>query len=183
MNRHTQVIRLRGVSKAKPALKTAKRYKRIKTRDESEWLELPEGTTPAIVSPEQFKAVRTKLDINRGESTRNQMRPELLRGMVFCGDCGRKLYPETEVKRAKAYERKIYRCPSRSTIKCNGKAINADKCESAVWAKVCDIINNPHIVAAEMETPENRQRSRPAQNRKRKFRKEKSLLAKIEARN
>ena len=173
---HTIAWRYKGVRDSE----NGKRYYRIKTRDESEWIQMPTGTTPAIVTPDQFQAVRAKLDSNKGEATRNEMRPELLRGLVFCGDCSRKMYPETEVKRAKAYERKIYRCPSRSTIKCGGKAINADKCESAVWEKICDIIKNPHIVTAEIQ----RQQADSENNRK-KIEKEvetrKTLLTRIES--
>lgn len=143
---HTIAWRYKG----ERGFENGKRYYRIKTRDASEWIEMPDGTTPAIVSPDQFKAVRAKLDGNKGEATRNKTRPELLRGLVFCG-CGMRMRPETEVRRLKAYERKIFRCPSRNTIKCGGKSINAVNCERAVWAKVCEIINNPHIVTAEME--------------------------------
>lgn len=161
--------------KGKKGYEKGKKFYRIETRDQSEWIEMPEGTTPAIVSREQFKAVQDKLAKNKGEYTRNETKPELLRGMVFCGDCGRKMYPESEHG-----ERIIYRCPSRQTIKCNGKRINAAKCETAVWAKVCEIVKNPNLINAEMERRQtDSQADREKIERERQDRK--NLLAAIEA--
>lgn len=144
---HTIAWRYKGES----GYEKGKRYYRVGKRDESEWIQMPEGVTPAIVTPETFKSAQKKLATNKGEATRNEIRPELLRGMVFCSDCGARMRPETEVKRLKGCERKIFRCPSRHTVKCDGKAINATKCETAVWTQICEIINNPQTVKIELE--------------------------------
>src|SRR5439155_1742520 len=62
-------------------------------RPESEWLPLPKETTPAIVSPELWQAAQTRLASNRGETTRNETRAYLLRGLNDCAICLRSMWP------------------------------------------------------------------------------------------
>lgn len=128
-----------------------KRYNRTETLPQKEWMALPDGLTPAIVSPEVFQAVQQRLAARiSGDNTRNEQKPVLLRGIVFCGTCGSKMYPESEHG-----ERNIFRCPSRNYEKCGGKRINADRCEIAVWNKVSEIIRNPETIALELERRKN----------------------------
>jgi site-specific DNA recombinase len=124
------------------------KFYRIAIRDESEWIQLPEGTTPAIVTPEIWNAVQRALESNRGEDTRNEARPDLMRGHVFCGVCGRKMYGQSEHG---GY--RIYRCPSRNTPagNCGGKRIAAERCESLVWSKIADILRDPETIKLELK--------------------------------
>lgn len=124
------------------------KFYRIEQRDASEWITLPEGTTPAIVTPEMWDAIQQKLKSNRGEEKRNVARPDLLRGHVFCGTCGRKMYGQSEHG---GY--RIYRCPSRLTPAgdCGGKRIAAERCEGLVWAKVADLLRDPQTIKLELE--------------------------------
>lgn len=128
-----------------------KRRRLIYKRPEEEWIALPDSVTPLIITAEAYQAVQEKLKDNKGEQTRNETRPELLRGLVFCADCGRKMYPQVEQRKTRIYKRKIYRCSSRDTIICEGKSINAEKCEQKVWAKIVEIIQNPRIIVNELE--------------------------------
>ncbi len=96
----------------------ANRYKSVKSartgklsmvlRPRSEWVLLPEGTAPAVVSKETFEAVQRQMECNREDSYRNKSHPKeelgLLRsGFIFCGVCGNRMhvaYP-TQAQRLK----------------------------------------------------------------------------------
>jgi hypothetical protein len=56
-------------------------------RPESEWVRLPDGLVPAIVSSEMWQQAHAAMAANHGEATRNQARPSLLRGHIWCAVC------------------------------------------------------------------------------------------------
>ena len=116
-------------------------------RPESEWVRLPEGTTPAIVTPEIWQAVQEQLRYNRGQATRNQKRQYLLRGLVHCAKCGLPLYSTPEK------DRRMYRCSSkdRPSGPCGARRVPADEVEEWVWEQVKSIFEDPAIIAAELE--------------------------------
>lgn len=116
-------------------------------RPESEWIRLPDGTSPAIVSPELWRAAQSRLQSNRGEATRNQISPYLLRGHAYCAVCGRRMYTSPE------RGRRTYRCSSRdtSTGPCGGKRVPAESVESWAWSHIEAILMDPSIIANEVE--------------------------------
>ncbi len=132
------------------------RYQSVKTksgsrgvdRDRSEWLRMPDGVTPAIVDPAVWEAARVRRKNNRGEATRNEARPFLLRGFAYCAVCGVRLSPQRE-KGTYA----VYRCGSRDMARgaCGGKRVPGEKLEAWVWEQVEAVLRNPAIVAAEVE--------------------------------
>jgi site-specific DNA recombinase len=133
--------------KASSGYEKGRRFYRTETLPQKEWVALPDGITPAIVTPEVFQSVQAQMKSRiSADKARNEQKPVLLRGLVFCATCGSKMYPESEHG-----ERNIFRCPSRNYEKCGGKRINADRCEIAVWDKVAEIIRNPETVALELE--------------------------------
>jgi site-specific DNA recombinase len=79
---------------------------------EDQWMQLPEGTVPALIDEETFQAVQIQLEINKKNSPRNNRHPEdtLLRcGMAVCGTCGHNLTVDRGKNRGKTRIR--YRCP------------------------------------------------------------------------
>jgi site-specific DNA recombinase len=116
-------------------------------RPASEWIALPDGTTPAIVSPAVWDAVQTRLARNRGEDGRNQARPYLLRGRIICAVCGRAM--RTSPERG---GRRTYRCSSRETPSgpCGGKRVPADAIEAWVWDQMAAVLQDPSIIAAQL---------------------------------
>lgn len=123
-----------------------KNFNIIRPRDE--WIRLPDEASPAIVTPELWQAAQERLAANRGDQTRNERRPDLLRGHVFCGTCGRRMRGDNE---RGGY--RIYRCPSRYTPDghCGGKRIPSADCEKAAWELVWKILDDPTILTAELE--------------------------------
>lgn len=112
-------------------------------RPADEWVKLPEGTSPLIVTALQWDMVQTRVGSNRGEATRNETRPYLLRGIIYCSVCGRKMRSSPE------HGRRVYRCSSRETPAgpCGGKRVPADAIEEEIWAKVSSLMHNPSALA------------------------------------
>ena len=121
-------------------------------RPESEWVHLPKGVVPALVSTEVWQKAQELYGNNHGETARNITRPHLLRGMVRCAVCGRPMSYDTEHS-SSAVRDGIYRCYSRQTAagKCAGGRIPADKLESWVWDRICEVLQNPALIATELK--------------------------------
>lgn len=116
-------------------------------RDQSEWITLPDGTTPAIVTLEAWQAAQMRVKTGTATTTRNERRPYLLRGVIYCAVCGKRMYAERERGMP------IYRCSSRDTPAgaCGGKRVPGELVEEWVWGEVTAILRNPAIIAAEVE--------------------------------
>lgn len=124
--------------------------RKVIARPMSEWIKLPSGAAPAIVEPELWAIVQERLKTNRGDKTRNETRPDLLRGHVFCAVCGLRMRGDNEQRADGAY--RVYRCPSRSTPlgKCGSARIPAADCEAAVWQKLESILQKPALITSEL---------------------------------
>ena len=111
-------------------------------RPESEWVHLPSGVVPPIVSAPLWDQVQARISANRGADTRNVERPALLRGHVVCAVCGRRMIPEVN------RENRYYRCSSRQTFggACGAKMIAAETVEKAVWGEVRAILTDPALL-------------------------------------
>lgn len=154
-----------GVTYANKFRVTEKRHKATgrmftELRDKSEWLTLPEGVTPQIITRELYDAARTAVQANirKSDNTRNRNRPFLLRGVAFCGRCEHPLYPMSE-STYNGPARGVYKCScSRSKLAavspdkvCRAKRIIASEIEAAVWEKVLTFFMQPELIAAEVE--------------------------------
>jgi site-specific DNA recombinase len=117
-------------------------------RPEEEWVRLPDGVTPAIVSADAWQAAHDALHERRAAyATRNASRPYLLRGLVYCATCGRRMQgiPERSSR--------VYRCSSRDTAigPCGGARIPGEALEEWAWAQVASVLRNPDLIAAELK--------------------------------
>ncbi len=123
---------------------------RVIVLPESEWVDLPDGTAPALVTPEEYAAVRSRLERNRATAPRNNADPEatLLRcGIARCGYCG---YPLSITRRTGRTH--MYRCHPVGTDRygCPSFGVMASILDAAVWGKVEDVLTRPAIIAAEV---------------------------------
>jgi site-specific DNA recombinase len=127
-----------------------------KRRPDAEAIPLPPETTPAIVAPATWDSAPTLLGTNHGEATRNLARPILLRGMVTCAVCGRKMRPDFSQRWPS------YRCSSRETAtgRCTGKPASAKALEAWAWEKIDSVLRNPETITTEVE----RQRAKGAES-------------------
>jgi site-specific DNA recombinase len=121
--------------------------KQWRFRNESEWIHLPEGTTPPIVTPATWEAAQSRLATTTATTTRNVSRPYLLRGMIYCSVCGCRMSPQPE------HERTVYRCSSRDRLgaACGAKRVNGAAVEAWAWEQLEAILRNPSIIIAEVE--------------------------------
>lgn len=115
---------------------------------------------PAIVSVEDFQRVQVTMRENEVFSKRNVKHFYLLRGLIFCGHCGRRYVglASGSKQRIKHY----YRCASHvspgGNAPCEGKAIRADLLDAAVWEQCVGFISHPESVFDELrETMQRRQ--------------------------
>jgi site-specific DNA recombinase len=108
--------------------------KQWQLRDESEWIMLPEGTTPAIVSPETWEAAQDRLRASTAATTRNQARPYLLRGLIYCSVCACRMSPMPEHRTI------VYRCSSRDRlgVPCGGKRVPGVNIETWAVGATCE---------------------------------------------
>jgi hypothetical protein len=109
---------------------------------------LPSGITPPLVSKEVWQAAQEQLNTNKGIFTRNEKRPVLLRGHIFCAYCNRGMYPSSERNNYK------YRCYSQEipgVKKCANKRLSAMRVENFAWQYVASILKDPEIIARAIE--------------------------------
>jgi site-specific DNA recombinase len=87
-------------------------------RPEEEWVHLPDGTTPPIVSADQWDRAQQRLSSNgdaekntkigRSIARRNEVRPALLRGLIVCAVCNLPMRYHV-----RSDGRRFYECSSR----------------------------------------------------------------------
>lgn len=126
--------------------------RKMEFRPESEHVHLPEGVTPAIVTPELWQSAQERLAVSKGEAKRNSTNPYLLRGHIQCAKCGARMYPMPIGPRSQ--RRRYYRCSSyirRFATPCGVSAVPADPCEAWAWAEVKRYLQNPELIAREVE--------------------------------
>jgi site-specific DNA recombinase len=112
-------------------------------RPVDEWLRLPDGLTPPIVTPATWGAAQGRLSTNTGDATRTARIPALLRGHIFCPRCGRRMYPEMDHGALR------YRCGSRvALVRCAARQLTAAEVEPWAWAQVRAIILDPRLIDA-----------------------------------
>ena len=108
------------------------------------------GVAPALVSPDIAVAAADRLTRNKYETVRNNRDPEapLLRGgYAICGYCG---HPMTAKNRNG--KGTLYLCNrwNRERHGCPGHGIMASILDSAVWARVNNVLTEPEIIASEL---------------------------------
>ena len=133
-----------------------------------QWVLLPNGVTPPIITEEMFREARRIVEANkkRLNYTRKGRLQFLLRGMIFCSICNNPMY--SDVEQIRVMKNRVlsvvghfgtYRCSHsfkkvnrlNPEIKCNGGRVKATEIEEAVWNKVVSFLITPEVVAAEVE--------------------------------
>ncbi|GEA17473.1 recombinase family protein [Moorella sp. E306M] len=136
--------------------------KRSKRRKDT--IEIP---VPAIVSEKDFVTVQAKLIENADAARGSRGRNYLLRGLIFCGNCGRRMVGSSGMsKEGRVY----YRCTGAINTGagrlCNAKMIRARDIEQAVWQDIEEFAKDPGKVREIMEAKikENKQELDPVKD-------------------
>lgn len=115
-------------------------------RPEAEWISIP---VPSLIDPDGFARAQAQLSRNRSQyQGRPAHRVYLLKGLVRCGICGRRM-PGRPMKRVP-----YYRCTGQNGFAprpCpTPQRMRADRLEGLVWTAVSTILRNPDTLHAPM---------------------------------
>jgi len=118
-------------------------------KPKDEWMEIPDAT-PAIISGELYEAAQSQLKQNNDKSRRNTKQQYLLRGHLYCRQCGRAYCGH--IDRVMRY----YRCPGKNRItapvnRCLNKNWRVDKLEALVWKEIEAVLDNPEFIVTAIE--------------------------------
>lgn len=114
---------------------------RVVQRPQADWVPLPERVSPAIIPPEYWQRAQDQLAANNRNATRNERRRYLLKGILYCGTCGRKMYGGQGGR---------YACSSYDALtgKCGGVSIRGHLLEAAVWCAVAECLRDQAVIMA-----------------------------------
>jgi site-specific DNA recombinase len=134
------------------------------------------GSHPALITPDDFRAVQDKLNARRNNYSKRQPSPFLLAGIVQCGHCGNKMIG---VSRRQSWKRRsgsegkasyrYYQCESRTNQSmCDYHTQRADELEEEVRGRLAspngatepNFAGNEAQVMAEWEEKAERLRTR-----------------------
>lgn len=131
------------------------------TRDENgkysreTYIRLPDGIYPKIIEPETFERVQRQLVINSEMAIRNNPHPEesLLRGLAFCGVCGKKLHCKhrNQIRKGrKTLENSEYNCYTHTgaedAVNHHYAAIACPTLDTLAWDFAVPYIKNPQRI-------------------------------------
>lgn len=131
--------------------------------EKKDWKVLPDGVTPAIIDRATFDRVQVKLTNARKRSdyTRQSTRPVLLRGLLYCGECGSVMYPMSETTHKPVNPKQaVYRCSDKRRLLratdrrrtlCSAKRLIAADIEDRTWTKIVSFLLEPSLVEREVK--------------------------------
>jgi len=133
---------------------------KLLARPEEEWVLLPDGTVPAIVSQDVWQGVQIRLKTNKEEAMRNNKHPQdlgILRcGYCHCAICGRTMNIRHHNPTPTNDRRKPeYFCQTKTggkgLIHYHNTVITQPVLDRLAWAKAVEVILNPAMVRARVE--------------------------------
>src|SRR5215218_9338529 len=117
-----------------------------------QWTFIP---VPPLVTDEQFALAQERLGRNAHFAKRNTKQPTLLQGILVCRECGYACYrTSTRTTNKRIY---YYRCIGSDNYRhvggrvCHSRPIRADELDQLVWAEVCQLLEDPERVRAEID--------------------------------
>lgn len=113
-----------------------------KSRQEPRYA-MADSITPVIIPRDKWEQVQHRLDTNDGAGTRNAKRLVLLRGMVVCEKCKKKLL------QTRCNFKPYYRCENSNpfpTGRCR-ISVRAEKLEADVWQIIADLFSDKEALA------------------------------------
>jgi site-specific DNA recombinase len=119
----------------------------VRLRPHEEWILVP---VPIIIDPELWQVAQEQLARNRQRATRNNTSHEyLLRGLVVCGQCGRRMIGSWN----KAGGRYVCaaRYPCFAPEHCDGRSVMAPALETQVWDYVSHLLAAPELLHTRYE--------------------------------
>lgn len=109
------------------------------TTKDDEWI-IVKNTHPAIISEEQFNRVQAIMEDRKPKKNPGKACRNLLRGKIFCGECGHFMVKNANYSRKQKHE--YYSCYIHTQYKemCDMKAVRAEEIDKIVFQSVKTII-------------------------------------------
>lgn len=122
-----------------------------------EQIPLPEGIFPCLITPDEFDAIQEQLGRNKDMAPRNNRRPNesLLRGLAYCGICGRKMHLNRYAKRglnAVDYQCKQNWGKNADLIHHHSASMSVANLDAAMWEFVLPYIETPTLIRENINT-------------------------------
>jgi site-specific DNA recombinase len=116
-------------------------------RPREEWIPV---RVPALIDPETWALAQVQLQRNRQRARRNNTKHTyLLRSLLVCGRCGRRLVGAWNAKGGR------YGCAARypryAPGACDGRSVMAQNVEAVVWDHVKALLADPAVLQAQYE--------------------------------
>lgn len=123
-------------------------------RPEAQWVHVP---IPALVDESVMREVHARLASNKLTSMRNTRHEYLLRTLVVCGQCGRRMECSHQ-KHSKgcSYEYFYYNCRRRDrevwgAHHCTAQRVRRDELDAVVWDAITTWVQSPRMLLHEVE--------------------------------
>lgn len=117
-------------------------------RLKEEWIPV---AVPALVDAEVWQMAQEQLAYNRERAGRNNTKhPYLLRSLLVCGRCGRRLIGTWSAMGQGRYICSA-RYPRTTPWACDGRSLSAARVEQHVWDYVRDLLSDPAVLRAHYE--------------------------------
>ena len=106
---------------------------------------------PAIIDADLWDLAQEQLARNSERSTRHNTRHQyLLRALLICGRCGRRMIGVTD-----GGGRRRYLCsaryPRHAPGACDGRSVTAEPLEDQVWRWIAQLLSDPQLLRAHFE--------------------------------
>ncbi|AUX45910.1 DNA recombinase [Sorangium cellulosum] len=139
----------------KPGSYRKRQKSSMRRRPEDQWIIVP---IPPLIEEKTLQQVRSALAKNKLTSTRNVQWEYLLRTLVVCGECGRRMNCIHKAPRAGRHAYDYYVCPSdapedRGRLqRCPARNVRRDDLDDVVWKAVVAWLQQPEMLQHEIET-------------------------------
>ena len=110
-----------------------------------------EVETPAIITPETWNRVQASLKAHYNSAIRHTRRLYLLRGLLTCKKCGKRLYGLIKPSRGMRCYCCLSKRPDPFKRFCGLKNIPLDKLNNLVWERVKELIKNSKLIKQLLE--------------------------------
>ncbi|MEO8289139.1 MAG: recombinase family protein [Chloroflexota bacterium] len=129
-------------------------------RPREEWIGVQ---VPAIIDPDLYPLVAAQMERNARLQKRNCKREYLLRGLLLCRQCGRRLTARHTPTYIQYYCTGKYDAGLRDSCKCTWP--NAQKLDARVWEKIAALLSDEEQIAGILESQQaNRETERARQD-------------------
>lgn len=122
---------------------------------------------PEIINEERFALAQQKIIVNGDNARGKRGRLYLLRGLIYCGHCGRAMVGNSgESKSGRVYYRCTGTVDQGQGKRCDTKQLRATDIEKAVWEDIQEIVQHPESFRKYIEQAirENKQADEPVSN-------------------